>query len=64
MLQDNERVPYLGRVISQVPGFPTWFNITYEDGNHESVYSYELVNDYHDGDLEIVVDGDLETVVS
>lgn len=64
MLEDNERVPYLGRVISQVPGFPTWFNITYDDGNYESVYSYELVNDYHDGDLEIVVDGDLETVVS
>ena len=60
--ENDKRVPYLARVISQVPGFPTWFNITYKDDNYQIVYSYELVKDYKDGDLEIVVDGDLETV--
>ena len=47
-----DKVSYLGRVISQVPGFPDWYNITYE--NDDAVYSYRLVDDYREGNLEIV----------
>ena len=43
---------YTGKVIGQVPGFPHWFNIKYDDD--EAVYSYKLVEDYRDGNLEIV----------
>lgn len=44
---------YQGKVIAPVPGFPAWYNIQYE--NEESIYTYRLVDDYKDGNLEIVV---------
>ena len=47
-----ELVPYTGKVISQVPGFPEWFNIVYEDD--DAVYSYRLVDDYRQNNLEII----------
>ena len=43
---------YRGRVISQVPGFCSWFNIKYD--NDDSIYSYQLIDDYRNGELEIV----------
>jgi E1A/CREB-binding protein len=43
---------YSGKVISQVPGFPAWYNITYE--GDDAVYSFRLVDDYRTGDLEIL----------
>ena len=46
------RVPYNGKVISQVPGFLEWFNIAYE--NDDAVYSYQLIKDYQEQNLEIV----------
>ena len=52
--EGDERVPYRGTVISQVPGFPSWFNIKY-DGD-SAIYSYKLVDDYKEGNLEIVVE--------
>ena len=50
--EDGDREPYVGKVISQVPGFPQWFNITYDDD--DAVYSYKLVEDYSEGNLEII----------
>ena len=47
-----ELVPYTGKVISQVPGFPEWFNIVYKDD--DAVYSYRLVDDYRQNNLEII----------
>jgi hypothetical protein len=32
---------YHGKVISQVPGFPAWLNVVYDDD--DAVYSYKLV---------------------
>ena len=51
-VDDAEKVAYVGKVISQVPGFPDWFNIVYD--NDDAVYSYRLVEDYQDGNLEII----------
>ena len=45
---DPDKVSYVGKVISQVPGFPDWYE------NDDAVYSYRLVEDYKDGNLEIV----------
>ena len=44
---------FTGTVISQVPGFPSWYNITYEDD--PKVYSLRLVDDYKDNSLKILV---------
>ena len=51
-IADGQRIPYTGKVVSQVPGFPQWFNITYDDD--DAVYTYKLIEDYKDGNLEIV----------
>lgn len=49
------RVPYLGRVISPVPGYPQWLNVIYNDD--PAVYVYKLAEDYAAGDLEIIAEG-------
>ena len=49
----DERKPSTGRVISTVPGFSMWFNIKYEED--EAIYTYKLLEDYEQGDLEIIV---------
>lgn len=39
-------------MISQVPGFPDWFNVVYTDEpSHEIIYSYKLSQDIEKGDL-------------
>jgi len=43
---------YYGKVISQAPGFPAWFNVVY-DGD-DAVYTYKLVDDYKEDNLAIV----------
>ena len=48
---------YLGKVISRVPGYKTWYNIVYqrEDTEEtESVYTYELMKDFKNWDLQIL----------
>ena len=40
---------YKGEVISQVPGYPAWYNVVYEGDN--SVYTYQLWEDLAAGDL-------------
>ncbi|CAC5394749.1 unnamed protein product [Mytilus coruscus] len=44
---------FIGKVISVVPGFGKWYNVTY-DGD-PAVYVYQLQEDYADGNIEIVV---------
>ncbi|WAQ97232.1 SPI2A-like protein [Mya arenaria] len=56
MVQDGEHAEktwYIGRVISQVPGFPSWFNIKYS--GDRSVYSYELLRELKNGDLKLLL---------
>ena len=43
---------FTGKVISQVPGYPDWFNILYDDD--EAIYSYRLLDDMADGCLRIL----------
>ena len=43
---------YWGKVISVVPGFETWYNIKYD--NDIAIYTYQLMDDYRDGNLEII----------
>ena len=43
---------YTGKVISVVPGFPSWYNVKY-DGD-TAIYSYKLLEEYKNGDLKIV----------
>ncbi|KAH3799767.1 hypothetical protein DPMN_153382 [Dreissena polymorpha] len=42
---------YNGTVISQVPGFPEWFNLKYEDDN--DIYTARLEDEFQDGDVLI-----------
>ncbi|KAK3107360.1 hypothetical protein FSP39_012735 [Pinctada imbricata] len=44
---------YRGKVISVVPGFPSWYNVKY-DGD-DAIYAFNLMDDYKKGDLSIVV---------
>ena len=44
---------YKGRVISQVPGFPDWFNVVYTN-EPEVVYTYKLSEDLERGDLQVL----------
>lgn len=44
---------YKGRVITQVPGFPEWFNVVYNN-EPEIVYSYRLSEDIERGDLQVL----------
>ena len=48
---DGETRGYTGRVVSQVPGFPSWYNIVYDEG--DTIYTFQLMEDYCNGDLEI-----------
>ena len=42
---------YDGQVISQVPGYPAWYNVVHDGDN--SVYTYQLRTDLEAGDLII-----------
>ncbi|KAH3693645.1 hypothetical protein DPMN_081084 [Dreissena polymorpha] len=44
---------YNGTVISQVPGFPEWFNLKYEDD--DDIYTARLEEEFQDGDVLIRV---------
>jgi hypothetical protein len=52
---------YYGRVISVVPGFVNFYNIVYDndvalDGVTKCIFTYKLLEDYTNGDFEIVVE--------
>uniref|UniRef100_A0A8W8L2R4 Uncharacterized protein n=1 Tax=Magallana gigas TaxID=29159 RepID=A0A8W8L2R4_MAGGI len=44
---------WTGKVVSQVPGYPAWYNIVY-DGDI-AVYTYQLLEDLKNGNLKITV---------
>ena len=52
-VSDGKHKFFKGRVISQVPGFPEWFNVVYinEPG---IVYTYRLSEDIEKGDLQVL----------
>lgn len=47
-----DKQTYKGKVLGVVPGFPTWYNIKYE--NDDAIYAYNLLDDYRKGELKIV----------
>ena len=51
--EEGKDVHYTGTVVSQVPGFSTWYNIVY-DNEPDIVYTYQLLEDYNNGDLTII----------
>ena len=52
--EDGTRQGYFGVVIGLVPGTRTWFNISYDEEGDEEIHTFELLDDYRDGDLEIL----------
>lgn len=50
---DGKLQGFHGYVISQVPGFPEWYNIVYDEEG-DIVSTYQLMDDYNSGDLELV----------
>ena len=51
--EDGTRKGYPGLVTGLVPGTTTWFNISY-DADVQEFYTFELLDDYREGDLEIL----------
>ena len=52
-IEDGQIVQYSGRVVSQVSGFPEWYNVVY-DNEPDVVYTYKLMEDFYNGDLKLV----------
>ena len=48
----DDGIWYSGKVISQVPGYPEWYNVVYD--NDESIYLYQLRTNLEAGDLTIL----------
>lgn len=59
---ENGYAWFVGRVISTVPGFSSWYNIVYEDEEEESVYSFKLMDDHISGDLVVLFEEGLEVI--
>ncbi|KAA0714493.1 Spindlin-Z [Triplophysa tibetana] len=51
---DGSKDEWRGLVLSRAPVMPTWFFITYE--KDPTLYMYQLMQDYKDGDLRIIPD--------
>ncbi|KAH3887892.1 hypothetical protein DPMN_011914 [Dreissena polymorpha] len=51
--ENGQYIWYNGTVISQVPGFPEWFNLKYEDD--DDIYTARLEEEFQDGDVLIRV---------
>ena len=51
-MDDGRERIYRGRVISQVPGYPEWFNVKYEADS--AIYTYTLLDDLAAGDLVLL----------
>lgn len=46
---DDMRTSFTGRVVSVVPGYPEWHNVSYD--NDPAIYVYKLADDYALGDF-------------
>ncbi len=51
--ESGEEKWYEGKVVSQVPGSPAWFNIIY-DSFPEDTYIFTLLDDYFSQDLVVI----------
>ncbi|KAL5017913.1 hypothetical protein ScPMuIL_003635 [Solemya velum] len=49
---ENGEKWFNGTVVSQVPGYPSWYNIVYRED--DAVYTYQLLQDWRKGDLQRV----------
>ncbi|KAJ7377172.1 Spindlin-3 [Desmophyllum pertusum] len=52
--EDGTRQGYNGLVTGLVPGTRTWFNISYDAEGENEIHTFELLDDYREGDLEIL----------
>ena len=52
---DDLMTTFTGKIISQVIGFPEWFNIVYDE-EVDLVYTFKLAEDLNNGDLTILSD--------
>ena len=52
-IEDGQVVQYSGRVVSQVSGFPEWYNVVYEK-EPDVIYTYKLMEDFYNGDLKLI----------
>lgn len=50
---DGQLTTFTGAIISQVIGFPEWFNAVY-DKEPDLVYTFRLTEDLNNGDLEVL----------
>lgn len=50
---DGTLKAYKGKVISQVPGFPEWYNVVYTE-EPDIVYTFKLADDLRNGDLQVL----------
>ena len=49
---DGKQKTFTGKVISQVPGFPEWYNVVYTK-EPDVIYTYKLEDDIQNGDLKV-----------
>lgn len=54
MLKVYTRKGYSGLVTGLVPGTRTWFNVSYDEEGEDEIHTFELLDDYREGDLEIL----------
>ena len=52
-IEDGQIVLYSGRVVSQIAGFPDWYNVVYDD-EPDVVYTYKLMEDFYNGHLKLI----------
>lgn len=52
--EDGSKSGWKGLVLARAPIMPTWFFITYE--KDPVLYMYQLLEDYKEGDLQILPD--------
>lgn len=53
-MADGSQDGWKGLVLARAPIMPTWFFITYE--KDPVLYMYQLLEDYKEGDLQILPD--------
>lgn len=53
-MDDGSKDGWKGLVLAKAPIMPTWFFITYE--KDPVLYMYQLLEDYKEGDLQILAD--------
>ena len=51
-IEDGQVVQYSGRVVSQVSGFPEWYNVVHKEP--DVVYTYKPMENFYNGNLKLI----------